>query len=234
MIEFSVRKRLRSFSGEMSLDVHMQIAEGELVSLYGRSGAGKTSVLRMLAGLMNPDEGYIKVHGRVWLDTQRGIKLPPQKRRTGFVFQDYALFPNMSVKDNLLFALQDGQSREVVEELMDIVELTELQDQKPHQLSGGQQQRVALARALVQRPPLLMLDEPLSALDFEMRLKLQTYILKLHRQYKLTTLLVSHDLPEVLRMADRVVLLEQGKIAGRGKPQEVLAKQIAAFRKLLL
>lgn len=222
MVEFSVRKRLHSFSGEMSLEVEMQIAEGELVSLYGRSGAGKTSILRMLAGLMEPDEGYIAVHGRVWLDTRRGINLRPQKRRTGFVFQDYALFPNMSVRENLLFALLPGQDPGIVEELMEMVELTELQDQKPHLLSGGQQQRVALARALVQRPPLLMLDEPLSALDYEMRLKLQAYLLRLHRQYGLTTLLVSHDLPEVLKMADRALVLEGGKVVREGKPRDVL------------
>ncbi len=225
------KKRLRAHSGEMLLDVALQLERGIFACLYGKSGAGKTSVLRMLAGLMQPDTGYLEVGGQVWLDTRNGINLRPQKRRLGFVFQDYALFPNMSVRENLHFALNRGQDKRIVEELMDIVGLTELQDQKPDRLSGGQKQRVALARALVQRPPLLLLDEPLSALDCEMRLKLQQYILQLHREYGLTSILVSHDLLEVFRMAERVFIMHEGSIIASGQPQELLAEQMKTYLK---
>ncbi len=229
MLKLHLKKRLHARSGEMLLDVHIELERGLFACLYGKSGVGKTSVLRMLAGLMQPDAGYIEVGGEVWLDTRKGKVLRPQKRRLGFVFQDYALFPHMSVRENLHFALKSGQDKNTIEELMDIVGLSELRDQKPGRLSGGQKQRLALARALVQRPPLLLLDEPLSALDYEMRLKLQQYILQLHREYDLTTILVSHDLLEVFRMAERVFLMNDGKITTSGHPQKVLSKQMKAY-----
>jgi molybdate transport system ATP-binding protein len=172
----------------------------------------------LLAGLLDPDKGYIKVGDEVWTDTSRSIRKPPQRRNIGFVFQDYSLFPNMTVRENLLFARDKGQSDSFVNHLTDIMDLGKLQEMKPDTLSGGQKQRVALARALVRKPRILLLDEPLSALDREMRVKLQSYILKVHKEFRLTTLLISHDVSEILRLSDQMIELDHGKVIGKGDP----------------
>ena len=221
MIRFALHKKLNAASGMMFLQVKCEFESGQLVTLFGKSGVGKTSILRMLAGLMTPDAGQIIVEDATWLDTRQKINLRPQHRKVGLVFQDYALFPNMTVRENLLFALSKPQAQTFVAHLIDIVEFQTLQNRKPDSLSGGQKQRVALARALVQRPKLLLLDEPLSALDIEMRRKLQSYILKVHQEFGLTTILVSHDLSEILKMSDKVIILEEGKIIRQGSPPEV-------------
>ena len=222
MIEFRIEKKLLGPEGKMGLDVNTMIQEGEFVTLYGPSGAGKTSLFRILAGLLLPESGCIRVGDKVWFDSELKINLKPQERNIGMVFQDYSLFPNMSVRQNLEFALEKGQSRTIIEELLELIELNNLTTQRPAQLSGGQKQRVALARALVRRPKILLLDEPLSALDPEMQSKLQDYILKVHQEYGLTTLMISHDLIEVIKMSERVLLLKQGKVVNDGKPSEVL------------
>ncbi len=227
MIELSFYKTLRSSSGKMLLDIQLKIEEGSFVALYGKSGAGKTSTLRILAGLLSADEGRIVVHDKIWLDTMKGINLKPRKRNVGFLFQDYALFPNMTVKENLLFALEKGQDKKIVPELMEVIELGALQNQKPEKLSGGQQQRVALARALVQKPEVLLLDEPLSALDNEIRAKLQEHLLRVHREFGLTTILVSHNMEEVLKLSDKVVVLEEGKITRKGNPEIIFEQKIS-------
>lgn len=223
MIEFRLEKRLNFAEGGRRLDIEIQLIKGQFVTLYGKSGAGKTSILRMLAGLLRPDAGYIQVEDRQWYDHDKNIFLSPQKRQLGFLFQDYALFPNMSVRENLLFALPKGQSDSIITELIELMELRELQNRRPDRLSGGQQQRVALARALVQKPPLLLLDEPLSALDQEMRLKLQEYLLEIHRKYGLTTILVSHEPNEILRLSDTVYVIEQGQLVNSCPPQELFS-----------
>lgn len=225
MIDLSIEKLLKAPSGEMNLSVQMNIPKHSFVCIYGKSGAGKTTLFKILSGIMHPDKGKIMVNDQTWLDTQNKINEPPQKRKVGFVFQDYALFPNMTVLENLNYALQKGQSSGVVEELIDLMELGGLADRKPETLSGGQKQRVALARALVQKPEILLLDEPLSALDHEMRTKLQQYILKVHRQYRLTTLLISHDVSEILRMAEVLYHLDEGKIIRQGSPAEVFTRK---------
>jgi len=222
MIELKINKRLHGPEGTMNLQFDAKIKEGEFVTIFGTSGAGKTSVLRMLSGLLSPDSGRIVVGDAVWFDQEQNINLKPQLRNIGFVFQDYSLFPNMTVRGNLDFALQKGQSKTIVDDLLDLIELTQLHDKRPSQLSGGQKQRVALARALVRRPRLLLLDEPLSALDMEMQAKLQDYILKVHREFGLTTLMISHDLIEVIKMSQRVLVMSQGRIAKDGKPADVL------------
>ena len=215
MIEVSIKKKLFSALGKMRLDVEFTIQEGELVTLYGPSGAGKTTVLRMLCGLSIPDEGRISVRGQPWLDSAKKINLKPQHRDIGIVFQDYALFPNLTVKENLRYALKQGQPDAIVNELLEMMELTNLHDKKPELLSGGQRQRVALARAIVRKPRILLLDEPMSALDTALRVKIQDYILRVHEQFKLTTILVSHDIMEVIRLSNRVLLMDHGKIIGR-------------------
>jgi molybdate transport system ATP-binding protein len=204
----------------MRLRIDVQVPRGQLVALYGESGAGKTSTLRMLAGLMAPDSGRIAVGGKTWFDPASGVNLRPQQRGLGFVFQDYALFPHLTVRQNLEFGAETGH-KAGVDELIALVELGELQHRKPGTLSGGQKQRVALARALVRRPALLLLDEPLSALDLKIRLKLQDYLLRLHREYGLTTLLISHDLGEIHKLCDRVLVLERGEVVRDGTPAEV-------------
>lgn len=228
MIQLSLHKELRAANGELHLDVNLEIKEGQLITIYGNSGAGKTSILRMIAGLMEPDDGKISVKGKDWIDSAKRIYLKPQERKIGFVFQDYALFPNMTVKENLLYALDNGQDKQIVNELIEIIELEDLQNRKPETLSGGQKQRVSLARTLVRKPDLLLLDEPLSALDVEMRSKLQDYILKVHNQYNLTTILISHDIGEVIKMSDKTYVIEDGKITKQGKPIEIFtSKQLS-------
>lgn len=221
MIEISLEKILKSSTGEMKLDLNLQIEEGKLVTIYGKSGAGKSTLLLLLAGLMNPEKGFIRMGNDIWTDTSKRIFLPPQKRNIGFVFQEYALFPNMTVRENLCFGLAKGESKTIVDKLVDIIDLGQLQNRSPNTLSGGQKQRVALARALVSQPKMLLLDEPLSALDNEMRLKLQSYILEVHREFNLTTLLISHDVSEIIRLSDFMIEMDHGRIVKKGNPADM-------------
>ncbi|WP_282088956.1 ATP-binding cassette domain-containing protein [Aquimarina algiphila] len=225
MIHIAVQKKLTAVEGEMLLDVDFTLEEGKLTTLYGESGAGKTSIFRIISGLLKADKGLITVKQKIWLDTEQKIYLKPQQRKVGLVFQEYALFPNMTVKENLFFALEKGQDKKIVDELIAIIELGNLQNRKPQHLSGGQKQRVALARAMVRKPDILLLDEPLSALDPKMRAKLQDYILEVHRQFKLTTLLISHDIGEVVKMSDCVMIIENGMITKQGNPIDIFTNQ---------
>ncbi|MEM9137167.1 MAG: ATP-binding cassette domain-containing protein [Cyanobacteria bacterium P01_F01_bin.42] len=221
MIELQVQKSLWSVNQGLELSLDIRLPAGRCVAVYGASGAGKTTLLRMIAGLMEPDQGKIVCERDVWFDTTRGINLLPQQRSVGFLFQDYALFPNMSVRENLEFALGKGDDKAAIAELVAIMELEPLQKRKPHTLSGGQKQRVALARALVQQPRVLLLDEPLSALDLTMRHRLQDYLLEIRRRFQPTTLLVSHDIAEIFRLADEVIVLEDGTVKRQGSPAHV-------------
>jgi molybdate transport system ATP-binding protein len=214
-----VRKHLIGSEGPFDLSLRFTVAKGGLAVLYGVSGAGKTTLLRMLAGLERPDDGHIEVDGETWFHADKKIHLPPQKRSIGLVFQNYALFPSMTVRRNLEFAA--GRRRDPrVEMLLEMVELEELQHRYPEELSGGQQQRVALARALIRRPKILLLDEPLSALGNAMREKLQDGIVRMHHELGLTTILVSHDRSEIFRLADRVIVIQGGRVTLEGSPSE--------------
>ncbi|MDD2915881.1 MAG: ATP-binding cassette domain-containing protein [Gallionella sp.] len=221
MIELTLKKQLLSSSGEFTLDAQFNVAAGEFITLFGPSGAGKTTLLRCLAGLAEPDAGRIVVGGETWFDGAAHHSLPPQQRRVGYMFQDYALFPNMSVRGNLEFAQPRGADKRRVSELIELMALGEMQQRKPATLSGGQQQRVALARALAAEPRLLLLDEPFSALDHATRVRLHEEVLAMQRRYGLTTVMVSHDVGEVYRLSQRVLLLEQGKLVQQGTPAEV-------------
>ncbi len=220
MIEIKLKKELLHSSGKITLDIEMKVKEGEFLSIFGESGAGKTTLLRMIAGLTNPDKGYIKVKNHVWFDSEKNINLPPQKRKIGFVFQDFALFPNMTVEENILFAMEK-KDIDFLEFLLDFTELKNLRKRKPETLSGGQKQRVALARAIARKPDILLLDEPLSALDIKTRLKLQDEILKVHKKFNLTTFLVSHDYSEIFKLSNRVIHIKKGKIFKEGSPEEI-------------
>ncbi len=221
MITAQFNKKLWSAQGGMQLDIQMELEQGECLTLYGDSGAGKTSALRILSGLLQPDSGRIVVGGETWYDTDKNINLPPQKRNIGYVFQDYALFPNLTARENIAYGLRKGDSTSLLEELITITGLGELQHKKPGQLSGGQQQRVALARALVRQPKLLLLDEPMSALDHLTRNHLQDFILEARQRYGFTVILVSHDLGEIIKLSDRVAVLENGVISREGSPAQV-------------
>ena len=225
MIELDLHKKLGAGEGSLDLQLHLSIEPGSFVTIYGPSGAGKTSTLRIIAGLLQPDTGTLKVNSQIWYDSNRKINLSPQKRKVGFVFQDYALFPHMTVLKNLEYAASPNSNTAIVEELVELMELGNLADRKPTTLSGGQQQRVALARSLAQQPEILLLDEPLAALDYRIRLKLQDYLLEIHREYGLTTFLVSHDISEINKLSDQVIVLEQGSIVKSGSPEEVFINQ---------
>nr|WP_314858759.1 ATP-binding cassette domain-containing protein [uncultured Undibacterium sp.] len=224
VLEVQLRKRLDGAQGVMDLDVQFQLDSRALMSLYGASGAGKTSILRMLAGLDVAEAGRIIFAGEVWFDAQRKINVPPQRRSIGFVFQNYALFPHLNVRENIAFAAE-SKSRAWIDELLSLTDLRGMQNQSIEQLSGGQKQRVALARALARKPQLLLLDEPLSALDQATRASLQDQLLRLHQELGLNTILVSHDLGEIFKMSQKVLHLEAGKIIACGVPQEVFLQQ---------
>ena len=221
MINAHIRKSLHGAHGDFVLDVSLQVGEGEFLALYGPSGVGKTTLLRCLAGLEIPEWGSLVVAGETWLDTAGAVRLAPQQRRVGYMFQDYALFPNMTVRENLEFARRKGADKKRVDTLLDLMELGQLQSRKPAMLSGGQKQRVALARALASDPRVLLLDEPLSALDPEIRGRLQDEILRLQRHFGVTAIIVSHDVGEVYKLAQRVMVLEAGRVVRQGSPSEV-------------
>ncbi|MFY9100675.1 ATP-binding cassette domain-containing protein [Aliarcobacter cryaerophilus] len=218
MISLNIKKELHGSNGVMNLDINLSLQNGEFVTLSGVSGSGKTTLLRVLAGLEEAF-GEIIVDGEIWLNEK--IKKPIQKRDIGFVFQDYALFPNLSVIDNLLYVKKD---KDLAKQLLNLTDLYELKNRYPNSLSGGQKQRVSLCRALMKRPKILLMDEPLSALDPHMRLKLQDEILTLHKEFKTTTIMVSHDPSEMYKLASRVLVLKDGKIIDDGLPKDILLK----------
>jgi len=222
MIKIRVKRQMKTPQGPRLLDVDLEMGIGEFVTLFGESGAGKTTLLRMIAGLTQPQEGYIEVEGEAWFDSRRRWSLPVQQRRVGFVFQEYSLFPNMTVRQNLQYALADKSGGPGIEEWLQAMDLKGLENQKPDQLSGGQKQRVALARALVSQPRILLLDEPLSALDLNLRLRLQDEIVKIYQRTKITTILVSHDVSEVLKLSGKIFVIEAGRIVRSGDPREVM------------
>jgi molybdate transport system ATP-binding protein len=217
-LRLSASMSLNGAAGPFELDINLSIAAGSFVALIGPSGAGKTTLLRILAGLARPTTGCVRVGDAVWCDTSRRLNVPTRQRAIGFVFQDYALFPNMTVRGNVEYALGSRARANDVTQLLKLVNLDRLETAFPAYLSGGQKQRLALIRALARQPTLLMLDEPLSALDPVMRRQLQDELKRLHREFGTTTLMVSHDVSEIFRLADRVIRLDQGLVVYDGPP----------------
>jgi putative spermidine/putrescine transport system ATP-binding protein len=208
--------------------VALNVSPGEFVTLLGPSGSGKTTTLRIIAGFSQPDEG------RVLLDGKDVTVVPPHRREIGMVFQHYALFPHMSVADNIAFPLKMRNEprdsvRSKVEGALDIVRMSGLGNRRPRELSGGQQQRIALARALVFRPPLLLMDEPLGALDRKLREEMQVEIVRIGREEGITIIYVTHDQEEALAMSDRIAVYRGGKIEQVGSPKEIYERPASRF-----
>jgi len=218
MIDIKIQKNLHGSHGDMDLDVNMHIAQGEFIVLMGESGSGKTTLLRVMAGLEQA-QGNVEVEGVTWLGSHK--MLPPQQREIGFVFQDYALFDNMSVEENLHFVNDD---KALAKQLLTMTQLSGLATRNVKGLSGGQKQRVSLCRAMMKKPKLLLMDEPLSALDPAMRENLKEEIRKLHKTFGTTTIMVSHDTDVSYHLADRVWVLDQGKVIADGSPKEIFVE----------
>ncbi|ECQ6978491.1 TPA: sulfate/molybdate ABC transporter ATP-binding protein [Campylobacter jejuni] len=217
MIKIDIKLPINTAKGKKQLELNTCLKANEITAIFGESGVGKTTLLKIITGLIKPEFGRIEVGDELWLDTQKNINLAIQKRKIGFVFQDYALFPNMSVKENISYA---ATSKQKVEELLSLMNLENLAKIYPKNLSGGQAQRVALARALAREPQILLLDEPLSALDFKMRSFLQDELVKILQHFKITTLLVSHDLAEIYKLSHRILELSDGKIIKDARTNE--------------
>ena len=213
---------------EFSLDVAFEVPRGKVTALFGPSGAGKSSILRIISGLEMADGGMIFHGNEVWFDEAQRIHLPPQQRSIGFVFQDFALFPHLTVERNVAFGIKEKRRLNELKDLISLVGLSGYERYYPAQLSGGQKQRVALIRALARRPDILLLDEPLSALDWETRRQLQEDLKRIIKQFQVTTLYVTHDVTEVYKLADYVVVLESGMVVKKGTPEEVfLGKKLS-------
>jgi len=232
-MKIEAKHLVRTFGDYVALDnVSLKVEEGELMALLGPSGSGKTTLLRVIAGLDFPDSGS------VLFDDQDATRLKIQKRRVGFVFQNYALFRHMSVYKNIAFGLEVARGkdrlrpaniRERVFELLGLVQLAGFENRLPGQLSGGQRQRIALARALAIEPRILLLDEPFGALDAMVRKELRSWVKQLQRQLKITTLFVTHDQDEAIEIADRIVVMNTGRIEQIGTPTEVCEEPATPF-----
>jgi len=213
MLSFYLVKRLRAGKRSFDLEVEYDLPRGAFLGVRGPSGSGKTTLIRCIAGLERPDGGRIQVEGDRWYDSSLSVSLPVQRRKVGLVFQDYALFPNMTVLGNVLYACPD-ESRAA--ELLELVKLEDRASYFPRELSGGQKQRAALARALARRPELLLLDEPLSALDEELREELGDEIRRIQRASGITAIIVSHSKREISRLCDEVLEIRSGKLDDSG------------------
>ena len=212
-MQVDVQKRLNGAAGPLELSVQFELPQGKTLGIYGASGAGKTSTLRMLAGLLQPDAGRIIFDDKIWFDNKPMVTAG--RRRVGYVFQDYALFPNMTVLQNLAYAAAP-KAKSLIEELLTAFALEKLAGTHPNKLSGGQQQRVALARALVQKPDVLLLDEPLNALDAGLRAELRNQLTAIKTEFGVTTILVSHDRQDLSALTDRLLVLEGGRVTYGG------------------
>jgi iron(III) transport system ATP-binding protein len=235
MPEIHVDSLVKQFGEQRALDdVSFDVAEGELFTLLGPSGCGKSTTLMSIAGFQTPEEGRIEVGGDVFYDAARRVSVPAERRNLGIVFQSYAVWPHMTVFDNLAFPLRVRKTKRAairprVVEVLDLVEMGPYIDRYPHQLSGGQQQRVALARALVYSPSVLLLDEPFSNLDAKLRERARAWVKELQGRLGLTTVFVTHDQDEALSMSDRVAVMSQGEVQQIGTPEEIYRRPTSRF-----
>jgi iron(III) transport system ATP-binding protein len=235
MTELVVRNVYKQLGDQQVLSgASFTARQGEIVALLGASGSGKTTLLRSIAGLEEPEQGLIEIGGKPVLDASRKLCLPPEKRAIGLVFQSYALWPHMNVRDNVAYGLKlrgvaSAEREERVQTILDHLGLGHLAARFPHQLSGGQQQRVAICRALVYNPKVLLLDEPLSNLDAKLREEARFWIRQLILQFQICAVVVTHDQSEALAMSDNVLLLSQGLIVQEGTPQDIYTQPNSLF-----
>lgn len=218
MIHVRLRVPLSEFDLSISLDL-----ERPVTALFGPSGVGKTTFLEAMAGLRRPEEGEIRIDDEVVYSSERGVSLPPEKRRFGLVPQDALLFPHLDVRANLLYGFRDGGAM-TLPSVARALEIGHLLDRGPSRLSGGERQRVALARALLSQPRLLLLDEPVASLDVELKERILPYVKRVRELQRIPTLFVSHDVADVLTLADEVVVLDRGSVVERGAPRTVLTR----------
>ena len=206
MLDVHIKKKLEHFSMDVKLKV-----ENEILVLVGPSGSGKTTILNVIAGLDNPDDGWVQLNGQAYYQ-RKGKSLPPQKRNIGYLFQDYALFPHMSVEKNIFYGMKDKKATSRIEQLVEVLGIGHLLPKYPQQISGGEKQRVALARALATEPSVLLLDEPLSALDRDTRLECQDELLRIHQMWKIPFIIVTHDMDEAEKLGDTLLFLKKGTV----------------------
>ncbi|RYG13177.1 MAG: ABC transporter ATP-binding protein [Burkholderiales bacterium] len=235
MAELVLRNLVRRYGSVAAVsDVSLTVADGEFVTILGPSGCGKSTTLAMIAGLDKPDEGFISVGGKTFYDGAAGTYVNSEHRNLGLVFQSYALWPHMSVRENVAFPLRlrkvDAAKRDkAVLDALNLVEMGPFVDRYPNQLSGGQQQRVALARTLAYQPAMLLLDEPLSNLDAKLRDKARSWLRQLQTEVGITTIFVTHDQVEALALSDRIAVMNSGRIAQVGTPREIYEHPADAF-----
>jgi len=233
----SLKAKFCKNTGTFSLDVALE-CENDVCALFGESGSGKSMTLKCIAGVMKPDKGFIELDGRTFFDSERKINLSPQKRKTGYLFQNYALFPNMTVKENIACAMRSKDDKTINDTIIAFL-LGGLENQYPASLSGGQQQRTALARIMVSKPDILLLDEPFSALDSNMKWSLEQEMCELIESFKKTVIFVSHDRNEVFDMAENICFIENGKTYGIqekhsafSSPDSSAAARLCGFRNI--
>jgi molybdate transport system ATP-binding protein len=213
MAQLSVNVRYRHDSG-FEIDAKFEAGEG-VTALFGPSGSGKSTLLHLIAGVLQPADGIIRLGNRTLVDTKTGINLPPEQRLLGIVFQDHLLFPHMTVRRNLMFGMGRNQARPMnLDKVVEVLEIGALLDRSSSTLSGGQRQRVAVGRALLRGPELLLLDEPLAALDHELKERVLSYLRRVLQEWQLPTILVCHEKSDVQRIADQVVSLVAGRVVG--------------------
>ena len=233
MATVSLKALTKKFAATAAVDdLSLDIADGEFVSLLGPSGCGKTTTLRLIAGFLQPDGGEIHVGGAVV--SSRSLLLPPERRNMSMIFQSYAVWPHMTVAQNVAYGLKFKKltKQEIsakVTKLLGVVHLAELKDRYSAELSGGQQQRVALARALVVEPQILLMDEPLSNLDANLREEMRFEIRRLHEEFRITTIYVTHDQAEAMATSDRIAVLDKGRMAQVGRPAEIFDRPRTRF-----
>jgi molybdate transport system ATP-binding protein len=218
-LRFSLKKTFPGFDTSVELS-----AEQELMVLFGPSGAGKSLILKMVSGIIRPDAGIVSVDGETVFDSSSGIDAAIRKRKIGYLFQDYALFPHMTVRDNIAYGVprtDKARAEGRVKELIEVMRLTGLENRYPHEISGGQKQRTALARTLAAGPRILLLDEPFSALDFQVREKLRADLANIHRLFPVTTVLVTHDLEEAFMLGSRIAVINNGRFEQVGSREDV-------------
>lgn len=223
MLEVAIEKRLGGFS----LNADFECETAGIVALFGRSGAGKTSLVNALAGLMRPDQGRIALNGSPLFDSTRGIDLPPERRRLGYVFQEGRLFPHFSVRGNLSYGLKRvpaAERRIEFDQIVELLGLEQLLARRPRDLSGGEKQRIALGRALLANPRLLLMDEPLAALDQQRKDEVLPFIERLRDELRIPIVYVSHSMPEIVRLADTMVLMSEGRIEAVGPVDELTSR----------